>query len=254
MKQIILIIFLSTTVFLSTSSNVLIAGELHLVTLQYPPLVFQDDTGEIQGVAVEIVESIMNELGHTVSIKMMPWTRALKMVQFGKADAIFTIFKNPHRETFLDFSDEVLIHQPVSFYKRKDRTISYTGDLKELKPFKIGVVSTISYGNHFDKTRPMLNTESTASLEQNFSKMLLGRIDLVISNSFSANTVIQHMNISDKIIKISPSVENVPSYISYSKLKNLTNLKREFDSKLVEFKQNGKYYRILEKSGLIIKE
>ncbi|MGD9364393.1 MAG: transporter substrate-binding domain-containing protein [Desulfobacteraceae bacterium] len=228
------------------------AEEYYFVTLEYPPLEYKDKVGLAKGAAVEIVAHIMADLGHSISIEVLPWTRAVKMVKYGRADAIFTIFKNPERELFLDYSGEILIPQMVAFYARKDSQIAYGGNLEELKRFKIGVVSTISYGQKFDRSRPMLKVESTATLEQNFSKMMLGRIDLVISNVYSAEIVIDKLNIADRIKRLHPSVESVPSYIAFSKMKKLTPLLNDFDRKLIELKKSGVYDEIINKSGLKI--
>lgn len=230
------------------------AAEYHLVTLEYPPLEFKDSSGEAKGAAVEVVTRIMTQLGHSVSIEVLPWTRALKMVKHGRADAIFTIFKNAERELFLDYSGEVLIPQMVAFYARKDSQITYRGQLEELKHFKIGVVSTISYGRKFDSARPGLKIERTATLEQNFTKMLLGRIDLVINNVYSARIAVEKLHIADKIKRLRPSVENVPSYIAFSKMKNLTRLQQVFDRKLIALKASGEFDEIIRKSSLILEK
>lgn len=228
------------------------AAEYYFVTLEYPPLEFEDETGAANGAAVEIVTHIMNLLGHSVTIEVLPWTRAVKMVRFGHADAIFTIFQNPEREMFLDYSTEILIPQLVAFYVPKDSPVTYDGNLEKLKNLKIGVVSTISYGRKFDNQRGMMMVERTATLEQNFTKMVLGRIDLVISNVYSADSVINQMQIAHAVRKLEPYVESVPSYIAFSKVKKSETLLTDFDRELAKLKKNGYYDRIINKWGVVI--
>ncbi len=226
------------------------AREFYFVTSEYPPLEYKDESGSAKGVAVEIVTRIMTELGHSASVEVLPWARALKMVKYGRADAIFTIFKNNERELFLDFSGEILIPQMVAFYARKGSPIVYDGTLEQLKQFKIGVVSTISYGPRFDNARIGLTVERTATLEQNFRKLMLGRIDLVINNVYSAEIVIHNLKLAAEIKQFYPYVESVPSYIAFSKAKKLGALREVFDCKLLELKKNGDYARILKKENL----
>jgi polar amino acid transport system substrate-binding protein len=228
------------------------AAEYYFVTLEYPPLEYKDRAGLAKGAAVEIVKNIMTNLGHSITIEVLPWPRAVKMVRYGRADAIFTIFKNVERELFLDFSKEVLIPQMIAFYARRDIHIAYDGNLETLIPYKVGIVSTISYGRRFDRMRPRLKVERTASLEQNFAKMVLGRIDLIVSNVYSAEIFIKKLDIADKIIRLQPHVESVPSYIAFSKLKKLNTLQNEFDRKLIELKKSGVYDDILKKSGILL--
>ncbi len=104
------------------------ADNFKFVSLEYPPLEFKGSNGEAQGIAVDIVTKIMTNLGHTIDIKIYPWARSLKMTKEGLADAIFTAYKNPERETFLDYSKNVLVSQIVSFYVLKDSDITYDGD------------------------------------------------------------------------------------------------------------------------------
>lgn len=229
------------------------AGEYALVTLEYPPLEYLDTSGRAKGIAVDLVTQIMTELGHSVSVEVLPWTRAVKMVRYGEADAIFTIYKNSARETFLDFAQEVLIPQRVALYAPADSPTTFNDDLESLKTLRIGVVSTISYGRRFDQLRPELTLERTASLEQNFAKMLLGRIDIVINNVHSAENVIKKLQLGEKIRQLHPYVESVPSYIAFSKKKGLASLKQDFDRQLRQFKQSGRYGAIVGKAGLTLK-
>lgn len=244
--------FLLFSLALFSSSVEARSENYYFVTLEYPPLEYSGKSGAPKGVAVEIVTLVMKELGHSVSIRIFPWTRAVKMVRHGHADAIFTIFRNDEREIFLDYSEEILVPQPVFLYATKDSPYVYEGLLENIKEQKIGVVSTISYGQIFDRARPNLFVESTAALEQNFAKLLHGRIDLVVSNDYSANNVIKKLKIENNIKRLYPPIENVPSYIAFSKKNKLKALQKSFDIKLRDLKEKGIYNKMLFESGLNI--
>ena len=224
------------------------------VTLDYPPLEYAGDDGKAQGIAVEIATRIMNKLGQTLDIKVNPWARSLEMVKSGEADAIFTVFKNPERETFLDFSRNVLIPQIVYLYARKGAPIAFDGNLEKLKNETIGVVSTISYGQKFDQLKPQLKTERVETLEQNFKKLQLGRIDLVISNVYTAEATLFKMNLQNEFIRLSPAVEDVPSYIGFSKKRELTALRDLFDQELLSMKARGEFDEVLKKYNINIQQ
>jgi polar amino acid transport system substrate-binding protein len=226
------------------------AGVYHFVTLEYPPLEYQDTGGRPEGVAVEMVSQIMTDLGHRLYIEVLPWTRALKMVRYGKADAIFTIFRNAAREGFLDYSEEVLIPQLVALYALSDNPVDFDGDLEALEPYKIGVVSTISYGQTFDRLSLQLTVERTATLDQNLTKLLLGRIDLVISNVYQAESVIDRRMLNASIKRLRPHVERIPSYVAFSKIRKLMTLRQDFDRQLMRMKKSGRYAAIVAGSGL----
>jgi len=228
------------------------ADNYFFVTFRYPPFEYEDENGNARGIFVQMVSKTMKNLGHEVRIEVLPWTRALKMVRQGQADAIFTAYKNDERETFLDYPEQVLFPQVVYFYKKKGSESTFTGDFGLLTNKRIGVVSTISYGNKFDAFKSNLTIEKVNKLEHNFEKLMLGRIDLVPSHPIVADYVIQKMGLAGKIIKIPVQLDSVPSYIAFSKKKNLALLIWQFDQEIVKMKESGEYSKILETFGVEI--
>ncbi len=226
-----------------------LAGSFKMVTLDFPPLEYANEKNEAAGAAVELVTEIMKELKHSVHVQVLPWTRSMMLTKEGKADAIFTCYKNPEREGFLDFGVEVLVPQVVSLYVKKGSKATFNGDLKELIPFKIGILNTISYGQVFDKAKDdlKLKTERVEALDQNFKKLAAGRIDFVISNRYSATVELDRLKLQDEIVELPRAVEVIPSYIAFSKAKKLAALRDEFDKVLRSFKRSGRYHEILEK-------
>ncbi len=220
------------------------------VSLEFPPLEYIGKNKKPTGIAVDVVTTIMERLGHTIRVKIYPWSRALMLTKKGDADAIFTAYKNPERETFLDYSNEVIVAQVVNFYKMKGRNINFDGDISKLKQYRIGVVSTISYGQKFDQAKSILKLDRVNKLEHNFVKLLKGRIDLTISNIFVAEHILKKQNMTNRIVRIPIEVQNVPSYIAFSKKKGLTGLRDQFDTELSKMKQSGEYNRIMKTYGI----
>lgn len=221
------------------------AEHFQFVTFQFPPLEFSAEDGTAQGIAVEIVTHVMHALGHDVAITVYPWTRALKMVRKGQADAIFTAYKNAERERYLDYSNQVLFPQVVYFYKNRDSNIEFNGDMASLQQKRIGIVSTISYGLVFDQARSNFILDKAHKLEHNFQKLLMNRVDLVPSNIYVAEHTLRRLNLGDKIVRMPPKIESVPSYIAFSKKRHLTELRDQFDKQLASMKASGKYGTII---------
>lgn len=232
------------------SASFAFAGSYNFVTLEFPPIEFAGQDGKAQGIAVELVEKIMANLGHQVTVEVMPWARGLEMVKIGKADAIFTAYKTPEREQFLDFANVVLVPQIVSLYVKKDSEILFDGDLQKLKDKRFGVVSTISYGKTFDSLREQLNTERGENMEGNLKKLTAGRVDLLISNIYVAESEIKKLGLQNDLKKLAPQVESVDSFIAFSKEKGLSALRDSFDKELQKLVQDGTYAGILTKYGI----
>ncbi|MDO6528040.1 transporter substrate-binding domain-containing protein [Motilimonas sp. 1_MG-2023] len=117
------------TIFLASTS---FAQKLDLVTLQYPPYQYES-AGEVKGIAVDIVKEAFGRLGIQAEIRVLPWSRAIRYIEQGQADAIFTAFKTPEREKFADYSHEILLWQTISLFVRSDSTLEFNGDLETLR-------------------------------------------------------------------------------------------------------------------------
>ncbi len=225
------------------------AETLELVTLQYPPYEFKEG-GEVKGVAVEIVKEVFQRMKQPIHISLHPWARSLKKIEEGKADAIFTAYKNPERETYMDFSQEVLMPQIVSLFVRKDSDIAFDGDLSKLKQYTFGTVIQVSYGTVFDnavKNKIITKIDHPAHTgEMNLEKLLRGRFDILVSNKYGAIAILTAMNARDKVKELSPEVQSVPSYIAFSKKRNLVYVRKEFDKVLRQMIDSGEYDAIIK--------
>jgi polar amino acid transport system substrate-binding protein len=222
-------------------------GALELVTLQYPPYEFLDK-GEVKGVAVEIVQEVFKRMKVPIKITLYPWDQSLAMIQKGEADAIFTIFKTPEREAFVDFSHEVLMPQVVSLFVTKDSHIVFDGDLNKLSRFTFGVVRTVSYGSLFDdavKSGVIRGIETSETGEENMKKLLQGHCDILVSNRYGALHIVKKMNNMDQVKELTPAIQSVPSYIAFSKKRSLTSLRDECDRILRNMKDDGTYESII---------
>lgn len=223
------------------------SAELSLVTLEFPPYEYAAG-GEVKGAAVEIVKETFKRMGQPVTIKVLPWARAIKMIEDGDADAIFTAYKTPEREAFADYSKEVVMPQIVSLFVKKDSKISFDGDLAKLSTFKFGTVRSLSYGEKLDtalKTKVLGNNEEVAEGEPNFRKLLEGRVDIVPSNKYVAVDILNKLRRTDDVKELAPEVQNVPSYIAFSKKRNLAAVRDKFDETLKSMKTQGVYDKII---------
>ncbi len=225
------------------------ADALRMVALSFPPLIY-DDGGKPAGIAYEIVTEAMKKAGHTVSVEIMPWARALETVKEGGADAIFTAYKTPEREQFLNYSTEVLVPQVVSFFVTKDSAITFDGDLTKLGKAKIGVVNQISYGSVIDdaiKSGVLANVEKSNDSDSNVKKLLSGRFDVMPSNRYVAQYFLKQQGALDQVKELTPEAQNLPSYIAFTKARDTAKLRADFDAGVAAMKASGAYQQVLDK-------
>lgn len=235
---------------LNSNFDFVAAQSLQLVTLQYPPYAYQEsDLGEVKGIAVEVLKEALRRLQQPIQISVYPWARSLKMVEEGSADAIFTAYKTTEREAFADFSNEVLMPQVIALFVLKNSGIQFDGDLSKLANYRFGLVRKISYGNLIDNAVSqgiLTQIDYANSGEHNLTKLLGQRFDILVSNKYGALDILQQKGWQDKVRELQPAVENVPSYIAFSKKRNLSSLRDRLDKVLLQMKKDGSYERIVQ--------
>lgn len=230
------------------------AASYQCVSFEYPPLISQaPGSAEPSGFAVELVRRVFQQLDAEVAITLFPWERAMAKARLGEADCIFTVYRSTEREQFLDYSHELVIAQTIHLYARKQSPPPFHGDLGRLKGLRIGVVRQINYGPKFEQARSGLATDEAANVEQNFRKLAAGRVDLVPSNAATAAATLGLPGLREEaaaIVQLSPPIEVVPSFIAFSKRRQLGPLRDRFDAALKKFAATAEYRHLLEKYQL----
>lgn len=219
--------------------------------MNFPPYEFTKD-GKITGISVDIVKSIFHELGIDYKLVELPWSRALKYIKNGKIDALFEVLWKQKRETFMDYSKEVLMPETASFFVLASSPIQYTGDMSLLSPYKIGVRQDFSYGSNFDKSvdNNQFKVIIKRTRNEDLLRMLNTReIDLLIGDKYGILYLYQHTFIRYKhaIKRLKPDVEDTPSYMVFTKKRDLSTLRDRFTKALRQFKADGRYQRIIDR-------
>ncbi|MDR3440503.1 transporter substrate-binding domain-containing protein [Telmatospirillum sp.] len=225
------------------------ADTLVLAAADSRPTAFLTD-GKPTGILVDLVTEAYRRAGHSVDIKLMPWARCLEEAKTGGVDGIFSSFKLPEREEFLAFPKEALTTQVISFFARQDSTLTFDGNLSPLKDTMIGVITGTSYGATFDtavKNKTLQNIDPTNTVESNLKKLAAGRVALIPSYNYVALDMAKNLNLLSQIKELSPPLQSMPSYLAFTKVRDLKKMSEAFDTALISMKQDGTYDRIVAK-------
>lgn len=247
MKTMVESLFVSIGLVLLLVSRGLSAEPLEVVTLQYPPYQYEE-AGKLKGFVASIVTEVFKRMKQPINIKVYPFANAIRMIEHGHADAIFTAAKNSEREAFADFPREVLIDQTMSLFVNTNSSLAFDGDLSKLRQYRFGVINGYRYGDVFDdavQDGTLPNIDETNSPESNARKLVAGRIDLWMSNREQAQFTIRRLGLSATIKELKPAVQIIPSYLAFSKERKLGHVREEFDRELRRMKGDGSYDRII---------
>ena len=197
---------------------------------------------------VDLVIEAYRRAGHSVEVKLMPWARCLREAETGEVDGVFSSFKLPERERFLAFSKEPLTNRSSCFSRGRNRPRALTVTSPRVRDVKIGVITGTSYGEKFDaavRDGVLRNVEQTNSIESNLKKLVFGRVDLIPSYRYVALDTARRLQLLAQIREMSPPLDSVPTYLAFTKVRDLSKRSEDFDAAMASMKQDGTYDRII---------
>ncbi len=112
------------------------------------------------------------------------------------------------------------------------------------------MVNQISYGSVIDdavKGGVLPNVEKSNDSDTNVKKLLSGRFDVMPSNRYVAQYFLKQQGALDQVKELTPEAQTLPSYIAFTKARDTSKLKADFDAGVAAMKASGDYQRVLDK-------
>ncbi|BCE00469.1 substrate-binding periplasmic protein [Marinicellulosiphila megalodicopiae] len=174
------------------------ASELvRLTTKIWPPYHYYNQSGELVGKSVSVVQCAFSKLNTLLTIEVLPWARAQHAVKNNFADGFFSASRNATRDIYAVRTSAIAEQNWAWFYI--DSNID-----PQSKHFKsdIDVVATngSNIANWLEKNDYRLVTK-VAETENLVSMLLNNRIDVFMGNELAVETFIKENNITTKIHK-----------------------------------------------------
>ena len=228
------------------------AGELPPVVLDTTeeiPTAYLSEEGQT-GFLVDLAREALRRSGRTVKIITVPWARAIAFARSGEVDGIITLYRTPERESYLDFSAEAVLLQDQAFFVRAGTAASFGPDIPALADKRIGIMTKISYGAQFDglmrqgffsRLDPQTNIETLAKM------LVAGRIDVVPAYRGTMRRAIRSLGLTARIEELPLPMEALPSYVGFTRARDSSEAKRDFDSGLRSMKADGSYGLLLKR-------
>ena len=120
---------------------------VRFVTVDWPPF-FAENLPQ-QGYVSEVTREAFKRVGYKVTIDFVPWARALKMVEYGDADAALGAYYTPERATYSVYSKPIVKSPDVFFKKKGSSALNTYENLKDLKGYSIQGDRTNRSKSHF---------------------------------------------------------------------------------------------------------
>lgn len=102
----------------------------------FPPLIFRDSSGRLQGLVKETWELWEKHTGTRVELRAMEWAKAQDVMREGGADVIDTIGITGQRKQLYDFSEPYIALDVMLFFQKE---LSGIVDINTSRAFTVGV-------------------------------------------------------------------------------------------------------------------
>lgn len=218
---------------------------LEVVSDIWPPFV----TGDRQkpGIDVETMQRVFERMGLNVSFNIVPWKRALLMVEQGKADALLDAFRTPDRLKFFLFPEEPMHRTETALFCLRCNT-----DKPVDHALFYGRILVINRGYRYSRFGNDTNIRRIAvnDFEQGFKMLAGSRADFYLVNRYVGLYTLSQLNIDNVKVFAEPIEDPSPAYLAFHKSDELYAIHRRFSRELKRFKQTDDYLRILRRYGV----
>lgn len=154
----------------------------------FPPYNYylSEEKNEVRGFTIELIQWVLEESGieKEGDIILLPWARALKMMENKSNTLILDIARNPAREKRYKWVGPIAPRE-IWLYKLKSRKNLHVNSIAEIKNYLTGVARGSSISNELLKYgfEDGENLVFATREVQNIKKLLKGRVDFITFNS-----------------------------------------------------------------------
>ncbi len=200
------------------------------------------------GFASELLTRLFKRLGYETTIDILPWKRSMIKTAQGNYDLAYNAYYSEERARDYALTDPY-IHSRVYLCSRKESNIQFN-TLKELTPYRIGVVMGYVNSEEFDRA-DYLTTDKAVTDLHNLKKLFGKRIDLAVVDRYVAIQLIKTSpfliaNLTD-IIFHEPPLTTLPVHAAFSKaIPGYQERVKEFNRELTAMIKDGTFDILLE--------
>ena len=204
------------------------------------------ENGQMRGIDADLLALTLDNLGVAYRMSLEPWRRCLRKMRNGQLDILLDAVRNDERERYLIFPDEPMVEAAMVLFYAKARPYS-VALVSELTGLRVGIEPGYEYADSAFISGQHFIREEAPSLEANFGKLLLGRVDLVITDRAVGLYTARLLGIQDAVDYNRQAVYSDPIYAAFSRKPAVAALVPRFEAELKRIKAGPDYARILQR-------
>ena len=166
-----------------------------------PPFEWQDQKGNYQGISVETMQLIEQQLNIKFEqVEPKNWSQLLQDFKAGKIDVLPAIARNEKRQEYMLFTRTHITIPGVIISSRQ------YNDISELKGKKVGVVSDFIWDDIITQYDDEIEIVRVETSQAGIELAVLGAIDAMVSDLASVSYIINEQGISNlQVVPVSSS-------------------------------------------------
>ncbi len=237
--------------FISCYGHVCMAAEYRFVGTEFPYILEENADGDITGLGAEITKTIFKRIGKTVKIEILPFKRALKMMEKGQVDAFIGPYKLPQRALFMRYTDNAFYQDPIVFYRLKTNPVNWLGDYSRLANLQIAIIRGWSYGTEFEQYKSALSLSMVDTVESGCKQLRYNRVDLLAANPRAARKAFDKLDMAHEVVQLPTEITVNQGYFAFSRNHDLNSVFDDFNQALNQMLVSGEIARLNLDYGLL---
>lgn len=221
------------------------ARDISMLTVEWAP--HYGSTLPEKGLTTALVKAAFRAGGHSSQVDFIPWARALKEVEEGKADVVMGAYYNEDRAGRYYYSERIY-SLDLGLIARPGLDVLRYESLRELSAYKIGVSRGFANSEEFDAA-DYLDKDVATFPNLNIRKLFRGRIDMAVMNFdlFRYEAKKEGFCIAD-VTFMDPPLSTEGLYVMASRnIRDGEKIIKDFNRGLSAIRQNGEFDRIVNR-------
>lgn len=211
------------------------------------------ENGVAKGFFTDLVIEAFRRQHRAVEIHIMPWLRCIEETKVGHVDGMYIIYKLAEREPYFDYPAEPLamLHE-IAFVKADAPHPLTRFDPNQTSGRRVAIVSHTHHGDRLDAALQSgrFPVQEIDGYDNLVNMLAAGRIDVAIAVRDPMQETVDRLGQQSKIVRLRPELDRVPSYLTFTKTRDMSAATHAFDEGIRSMKADGTYDAIARKYGV----
>lgn len=215
------------------------------------PNTYMED-GVAKGFFTDIIIEAFRRQHRAVEIRIMPWLRCIEETRVGHVDGMYIIYKTAEREPYFDYPAEPLaMLREIAFVKAGPDAVTRF-ELDQPSARRVAILTHSHHGERLDAALksgrfPVIEIDGYDKL---VNMLMAGRIDIAVAVRDPMQETLEKLGLQGNIIALRPDLGVVPSYLTFTRVRDMRAAARAFDEGIRSMKADGTYESIARKYGM----